>query len=170
MLTVSACKNCLKFGLILSSIKLKTFCQYLSNSKMDIPTAQEILLFRLMICAIVFFLNATYVIALFIDFFFLCVKYMQWFSHNFVCLKHKKSVFRRLYRWLSFSLQRNSSSLLLCSLPYFGALVLKQLFTLQLSWLLKMFSRGTLLACHNYSKLLFLLFFIIYPQYFLSIW
>ena len=37
-LTVSAYKNCLKVGIILSSIKLKTVCHYLLNLKMDITT------------------------------------------------------------------------------------------------------------------------------------
>ena len=74
-LIVSDCKNCLKVGLIFSSIKLKTVCQYLLNPKMDITTTQEILLFRLMLCANVLFYEHIYVIEFFIDLIF-CVSNM----------------------------------------------------------------------------------------------
>ena len=55
-LTVLACKKCLKVGLILRPIKLKTACQYFLNQKMEIPTTQDILLFRLVLYTIVFVL------------------------------------------------------------------------------------------------------------------
>ena len=42
---------------------------------MDIPTTQDFLLFRLMLCAIVFFFGAMYAITLFIDSFFVCQTY-----------------------------------------------------------------------------------------------
>ena len=42
---------------------------------MDIPTTKEILLFRLMLCAIVLFFGATYAIKLFIASFFVCQTY-----------------------------------------------------------------------------------------------
>ena len=58
-LTVFACMNCLKIELILSSIKLKTVCQYFLNPRMEIPTTHNILLFRPMLCAIVLFFGAT---------------------------------------------------------------------------------------------------------------
>ena len=47
----------------------------MSSPNMDIPTTQEILLFRLVIYTIVLFFGATYAIALFIDLFFLCQTY-----------------------------------------------------------------------------------------------
>ena len=82
---------------------------------------------------------------------------------------NKKRFFCILYRWLSFSLQCNLSSLLFYSLPSSHYIVFNHHYVLHLWWLLNMCSRGTILACHNYSKLLFLLFFIIYPQYFLGL-
>ena len=42
---------------------------------MEIPTTHEILLFRLILCAIVLFFGATYAITLFIDSFFVCQIY-----------------------------------------------------------------------------------------------
>ena len=54
-LTVSACKIVLEVGPILSSIKLKEKYHYFLKPKVEIPTTQEILLFRLIICAIVLF-------------------------------------------------------------------------------------------------------------------
>ena len=77
-------------------------------------------------------------------------------------------VLSRLNSWLSFCLQRNSSSLSLYVFPSSNALVLKHHSALQLSWLLNMFSRGTLLASLNSSIVFYLFFFIMYPQYFLS--
>ena len=73
-LNISARKNCLKVELILSSIKFPKN-RYLLNLEMDITTKQEIILFRLMLCVIVLLFGATYVIELFIDFFW-CVKHM----------------------------------------------------------------------------------------------
>ena len=67
-LTVSGFNNCLKVGLILSSMKLKIICQYFLNMNMEIT--------RLMLYAIVLFFGTTYVIVLFIDSFFVCVKHM----------------------------------------------------------------------------------------------
>ena len=57
------------------SIKLNTLCQYFLNPKMEIPTTHEILLFRIMLCAIVLIFGATYVITLFIDSLFVCQTY-----------------------------------------------------------------------------------------------
>ena len=57
MLYVLACKNCLKVGIILSFVKLKTLCRNFLKLKMEISTSREILLFRLVICAIVLFLE-----------------------------------------------------------------------------------------------------------------
>ena len=57
MLYVLACKNCLKVGIILRFIKLKTLCRNFLKPKMEISTSREILLFRLVICAIVLFLE-----------------------------------------------------------------------------------------------------------------
>ena len=74
-LTVSALENYLEVGIILSSIKLKTLCQYFFNPKMDIPTTQEIIFFRFMICTIVLFFGVMYDIVLFIDLFFVCQTY-----------------------------------------------------------------------------------------------
>ena len=42
---------------------------------MDIPTTHEILLFRLMLCAIILFFDTTYAITLFIGSFFVCQTY-----------------------------------------------------------------------------------------------
>ena len=47
--------NSLKVGVLLISIKLDTHFQYVLNPNMDIHNTQNILLFRLMICATVFF-------------------------------------------------------------------------------------------------------------------
>ena len=100
---------------------------------------------------------------------FLFAIHMQWFSHNFVCSKPKSVFFRRFYSWFSFSLQRNLSSLLLYSFPYYDYLFLKHHSALNLTWLFNMCSRGNLLDCRNSYKILFILFFIIYLQYFLSL-
>ena len=70
MFIVLDCRNCLKVGVVLIPIKLNTHLQYVLKTKMYIPTTKEILLFRLMLCAIVLFFGATYVITLFIDSFF----------------------------------------------------------------------------------------------------
>ena len=61
-------------------------------------------------------------------------------------------------------LQRNPLSLSLYLLPCYDNLVLKHHFAINLSLFLNMCSRGTLLTC----KMLFLLYFIIYSYYFLS--
>ena len=50
--------------------KSNTCFQYVLKQKMDITTTQDILLFRLMLCAIVLFFGETGTIALFIDSFF----------------------------------------------------------------------------------------------------
>ena len=62
-----------------------------------------------------------------------------------------------------FYLQWNSSSLLFYVFHSSGALVLKHQSPLQLSWLLNMCSRETLLDSLNYS-IFSIFFFIIYPQ------
>ena len=98
---------------------------------------------------------------------FVCLKHMQWYFQNFVGLKRINSIFGRLYSWLSFSLQHNFSSLLFYSLPSSDALVLKHYYILHFSWLLNVCPRKTLLACGNSYKILFLLLFIIYTEYFL---
>ena len=151
-LNVLSCKNCLNIGLILRSTKLKTVCQYLLNPEMEIPTTQEILLFRLVVCAVFLFFGAKYCDCIVCWFILLCVKHMQWLSQNFVCLKQKILFFRRLYNRFYFFLQQDVSSLLLYSFPSSDALVLENHFALQLSWLLNMCSRRTLLICHNSSK------------------
>ena len=51
----------------------------------------------------------------------------------------------------------------------YNDLVLKHHSEIHLPLLLNMCCRGTLLACFNYSKLLPILFFIIYPQYLFSL-
>ena len=99
-------------------------------------------------------------------FVFLCVKHMQWFSQNFVCLKRKRG-FKVVVQLVVILFQQNSSSLPLYSLPSSDTLVLKHYYALHLSWLLNMCSRVTLLACRNSSKLLFLFLFIIYPKHLL---
>ena len=124
-----------------------------------IPTTQEILLFRLMLCAIVLFFGPTYAIALLIYSFFVCQTYAVIISE--LCLfETENSLFRRLYSWFSFSLQWNSSSLFLYFLLSYNDIVL----THHSALLLNMCSRGTLVACCNYSKFLFLLLFIVYPH------
>ena len=57
---------------------METLCQYLLNPKKEIHITHEILLCRLVICAIVLFFGATEVIVLFIDSFFLCVIKMKY--------------------------------------------------------------------------------------------
>ena len=125
---------------------------------MEISTAHKLLLLRLILCAIVLFFGATYDVTLLIDSFF-CVSNI--FSDSFRTLSvwNRKIVFlRRLYSWLSFCLQRNSSSLSLYVFPSSDALVLKYHYVLQFSWLLNMCSRGTLLASLNSSIVFSLLF------------
>ena len=51
---------------------------------------------------------------------------------------------------------------------YYENLILRHDSVLQFSWLLNRCSRGIILYSHSYSKPLFLLFFIIHPQLFLS--
>ena len=69
--------------------------------------------------------------------------------------------FRRLQIWFLFSLQWNSSSLSLYSLPSTDVLILKHHSALQFSLFSNMCSRGTLIFSFHYSKL-FLIFFIMY--------
>ena len=57
--SVSDFKKWLKVGLILSSIELKNICQHFLNTNMEITTMHDIILFRLMVCAIVLFFGAT---------------------------------------------------------------------------------------------------------------
>ena len=84
--------------------KNKNFFHYLFFPKMDIPTTQEILLFRIMLCTIVLFFGATYEITLLIDSFFVCRTCAVIFSE--LCLFETENVVLRwLYIWLSFSLQ-----------------------------------------------------------------
>ena len=75
MFSVSACKNRSKVDVVCIYIKANTHLQYVLNTKTEIPTTQEILLIRLMLCAIVLFFGATYAITLFIDSFFVCQTY-----------------------------------------------------------------------------------------------
>ena len=135
---------------------------------MEIPTTHEILLFNIILCAIVLFFGTTYAITLF-NYSFFCVSNICSDSFRTLSVWDGKRVFlRRLYSWLSFCLQRNSSSLLLYAFPSSDALVLNHHSALQLSWLLNMCSRGALIASLNYSIVFSLFFFIIYPQSFLS--
>ena len=135
---------------------------------MDIPTTQEILLFRLMLCATVLIFGATYAIAFFFGFFLfvsnICSDYFRTPS-----IWNRKIVFFRIfYSWLSFCLQRNSSYLLLYVFPSSDSIVLKHHSALKLSLLLNMCSRGTLFTSLN-SQLFFPYYFLsCTPQYFLS--
>ena len=159
-LSVLACNNCLKVGVVFIYIRLKTLCQYLLNPKMEITTTHEILLFSLMLCTIVLFFGAMYAIELFIDS-FLCVPNICSDSFRTSSVWNGRIVFFGiLYSQLSFCLQSNSSSLLWYVFYYIDALVLKHKST-QLSWLLNMCSRRTLLASHNSSIVSPPLFFII---------
>ena len=135
---------------------------------MDIPTTQEILLFRLITCSIVLFSlrNICYHI---VHWLFFCVSNICSDSFRTLFVWNGKIVFfRRLYSWLSFCLKRILLYVSLYAFPSSDALVLKHHSELQLSWLLNMCSRGTLLASLSSSIVFFLLFFIMQPQYFLS--
>ena len=157
MLSVLACKNYLKVGVVLVSIKLKTICQSFLNPKMEIPTTHEILLFRLVLCTIVLVFGATYDISFSINSFF-CVSNICSDYFRTSCVWNRKIVFfGRLYSWLFFCLQQNSSSLSLYVFPYSNALVLNHHFSLQFSWMLNFCSIGTLLASLN-SSIVFPLF------------
>ena len=91
VLIVLACGNVLKVGVALISIKLNNFPQYVLNPKMNIPTTQEILLFSIILCAIVlFWRNVFYHVVHW--FILVCVKHMQWFFLNLVCLKRENSL------------------------------------------------------------------------------
>ena len=70
------------------------------------------------------FLNAMYAITLFIDYFFVSNICSDSFR-NFSVWNGKIVFFRRLYRWLSFCLQHNPSSISLHVFPSSRALVLK---------------------------------------------
>ena len=91
MLIVLDFKNCLKVVVVLISIKFNTRFQYVLNPKMDIPTTQEILLFRLILCAIVLCFGATCVITLFINSFF-CQFYAVILLRNCMFETGKESV------------------------------------------------------------------------------
>ena len=134
---------------------------------MDIPTTHEILLLRLMLCAIVLFFGATYAITLF-NYSFFCVSDICSEYFRTLSVWNREIVFlRRFYSWLPFFLQRNLSCLSLYAFPSSNSRVLKHHYTLQLSWLFIMFLRGILLASLNSSIYFFPLFFIMYPQSFL---
>ena len=107
-------------------------------------------IFRLMLCAIVLFCSLII---------FCFVKHNQWFFQNFVCLKQKNIIFQEML----FCLQHNSSSLLFYVFTYCDSLVLKHHSALQLSSLLNMCSRGTLLASLNSSMFFPLLFYRAHP-------
>ena len=96
---------------------------------------------------------------------FLCVKYMQWFFRTSSIWNGKIVFFRRLYSWLLYCLQRNSTSLLLYDFSSSRALVLKHHSELQLSWLLNMCLRWTLLASLKSSIVFYSLFSIRCFQY-----
>ena len=66
--------------------------------------------------------------------------------------------FRILYSWLSFFLQRNSSSVSLYVFTFSDTLFLKHHSALQLSRQLNMYSRGPLLASLNSPIVFYLLF------------
>ena len=135
---------------------------------MDIPTNHDILLFRLMLCATVFFLAQHK--QLHCSLIRLCVCQISVvILSNHSLFVTEQYFLRSLYCWLPFSLKLNFSSLSFYSLPPSDDLVFNHHYALNLIWLLDMCSRGTLLACRNYSKLLSLFFFIIQPQYFLSL-
>ena len=65
-LSVSYCRNCLKCGVLLISIILKTLCQYFFNPKMEIPKTHEIILFRLMLYVIILLFGAAHSFAFFV--------------------------------------------------------------------------------------------------------
>ena len=162
-MSFSSCKNYLKVDVVCISIKANTRFQYVLNPKMEIPTTHEILLLRLMLCVIVLFFGATYTITLFIDSFFCVSNICSNYFRNLSVWNGKIVFLRRLYSWFLFCLQQNSSSLLLYVFPSSDALVLKHYSALQLSWLLNMCSRGTLLASLNSSIFFPILFYRVPP-------
>ena len=121
-----------------------------------------------MIYAIVLCFGATFSITLFIDSFFGVSNICSDSFKTSSVWNGKKVFFRRFYSWLSFCLQRNSSSFLLYVFPSYDALDLKHHSALQLELLLNVCSIGTLLDSLNSSIVFSLLFFIMYPKYFLS--
>ena len=144
-------RSMLRLAVFLISIKLNTCSQYVLNPNIEIPTMHDILLFRVMLCAIILFFGATYTITLFIDSFFCVSNICSDYFRTLSVWNRKTFFFKRLYSWLSFCLQRNSSSLSLYIFPSSDALVLKHHSALQFSWQLNMCSRGTLLAALNSS-------------------
>ena len=89
------CKNVLKVEKIFNSIQLNNVWHYFSNIKVDITITQENKLFRLMVCAIVFyFLQHTLLNCSLIRFF--CVKHMKGLFYIFVYLRCKKSIFKEV--------------------------------------------------------------------------
>ena len=74
---------------------------------MEIPTKQEILLFRLVICSIILIFRAMCTIELLIYSFCCVSKICGGYLINLSVFVQKNIVFRRLYSWLSFSLQHN---------------------------------------------------------------
>ena len=132
---------------------------------MEIPTTHKILLLRPMLYVIVFFWrNVCYHI---VHWFFLNSNIYSDSFRTFSVWNGKRVFSRRLYRWLSFCLKRNSLSVSLYVFPSYDSLVLKHHSAIQLSWLLNMCSRVTLISSLN-SSIVFLLFFIVYPQSLLS--
>ena len=168
-LTVLACKNCLKVGLILSSIKLKTFASISWIRRWRFPLHKISYFFGSCYASSSCFCGATHAIVLFVCSLFFVLNICSDSLRILSVWNLKRVFFRRLYSCLSFYLQWNSSSLSLYSLPFYDDLFLKHHSALHLSWLLNMCSRVTLLACRNYSELLFLLFFIKFPQFLLSL-
>ena len=90
-LIVSAPKKFLKVELVFIYIKSNTVCKYSSNEKTEIPTIQEIILFRLRLCGIIFFFGATYMIALFINLLFCVSKICRYYFRNLSILNRKES-------------------------------------------------------------------------------
>ena len=68
-------KKCLKVDIVCIYIRANTHFQYVLNPKIEIPTTHEIILVRLVLCAIVLFFGATYAITFFVDYFIVCQTY-----------------------------------------------------------------------------------------------
>ena len=149
-------------------IKLNTCFQYVLNPKMDIPTTKEILLFSLKLCDIVLDFGTTYAITLFIDSFFLCVKHMLWFFKNLVCLKRENSLFWEIVHLIVVLFAAEFIiCFIVCLYLFLWYWVEAPLSTIIFMIVKNVFNRN--LTCvtelFNYFPLLF---FIMYPQSFLS--
>ena len=149
------------------SIKDNTHFQYVLNMNMEIPTTHEILLLRLMLCAIVLFFGAMYAITLFIDSFFLCQTYAVTLLEIFLFETGKESSWGHCTADCHFFSAEFVAFVVLC-LSFFWCSCLEATLCTTIAMTVKNVFEGNLTCLNQLFNCFYLLFFILHPQSFFT--